>query len=234
MHFLQNKYYFWYFSIIEKAKLRILTDTYIEKHHIIPKSLGGKLNKENLVNLTAREHFLCHLFLIKMTTGNDRYKMAWALHRMAFSISKNHKNRFTSKSYELARKLFSKYTTGVLKNNGAKISKALKGKKKSEEHCKNLSLALKGFKFSEERNQKISRAHSGKKRAPFSKEHIQNMSTSKKGKKLGPQTAEHRKKLSEAAKRRKPRKFSEQAKQNMSLAHIGKKRKSKSSDLLIL
>jgi len=49
-----------YDQIIERAKNRKL-EGYKEKHHIIPKCLGGPDNKENLVELTAREHFLCHL-----------------------------------------------------------------------------------------------------------------------------------------------------------------------------
>lgn len=52
-----------YNQIIERAKLsnRIKSkENYFEKHHIIPKCLGGDNEKENLVLLTAREHFICH------------------------------------------------------------------------------------------------------------------------------------------------------------------------------
>ena len=44
MLFLQNKYTSWYFSIINKAKERA-TEGYTEKHHIVPKTLGGKNDK---------------------------------------------------------------------------------------------------------------------------------------------------------------------------------------------
>lgn len=37
--------------------------THYDKHHIIPKSLGGDNSKENLVLLTPREHFLAHFLL---------------------------------------------------------------------------------------------------------------------------------------------------------------------------
>ena len=33
---------------------------YYEQHHIIPKCLGGTDNTDNLVLLTAREHFIAH------------------------------------------------------------------------------------------------------------------------------------------------------------------------------
>lgn len=54
-----------YNQIIENRKQN-LAEGYIEKHHIIPRSLGGTDDKENLVKLTAREHFICHYLLAKM------------------------------------------------------------------------------------------------------------------------------------------------------------------------
>ena len=67
-----------YNQIIERAKSRNL-DGYSEKHHIIPKCMGGGNNKGNLVNLTAKEHFICHLLLTKMLTGKDKNKMVYEL-----------------------------------------------------------------------------------------------------------------------------------------------------------
>ena len=63
-----NKYTDWYISIIIKAQQRLLTDVYFEKHHILPRSfrMGGETDKANLVNLTAREHLICHKLLVKM------------------------------------------------------------------------------------------------------------------------------------------------------------------------
>lgn len=37
----------------------------LERHHIVPKSAGGKNGKENLVYLTPREHFVAHKLLWK-------------------------------------------------------------------------------------------------------------------------------------------------------------------------
>jgi hypothetical protein len=68
--FLQNKYSKCYFRIIEKSKSRKLDDIYVEKHHIFPKSLDGDNSKENVIELTAKEHFICHLLLTKMTENN--------------------------------------------------------------------------------------------------------------------------------------------------------------------
>lgn len=54
-----------YNELIYRGKVRIL-EGYKEKHHILPKCLGGKDNKENLVELTAREHFIAHQLLHKI------------------------------------------------------------------------------------------------------------------------------------------------------------------------
>jgi hypothetical protein len=78
MLFIDNKYTHIYYKIIERAKSRTIS-SYTENHHIIPKSLGGSNNEDNLVLLTAREHFICHLLLTKMTGGDSRSKMAMAV-----------------------------------------------------------------------------------------------------------------------------------------------------------
>ena len=63
--FSNNKYTKTYEAIIAKARLRHVQTGYTEKHHVIPKSLGGG-NGHNLVKLTVREHFICHWLLIRM------------------------------------------------------------------------------------------------------------------------------------------------------------------------
>lgn len=40
---------------------------YFETHHKVPKSLGGTDDENNLVDLTAREHYIAHLLLVKIT-----------------------------------------------------------------------------------------------------------------------------------------------------------------------
>lgn len=153
--FIENKYTKWYFNIIYRAKSRVkLKNVYYEKHHIIPKSLGGTNDKENLVKLTAKEHFICHLLLIKMLTGREKYKMSFALFRM-FHRNKKH-NRYlpsSSRLYELTRKYRSEAISlthlGISESleSNLKRSIALKGKKlgpQTKEHRKKLSLVRKG------------------------------------------------------------------------------------------
>lgn len=85
MPFLDNKYTTLYYSIIYRAKARTDIVGYTEKHHIIPKCLGGDDSKDNLVVVTTREHFICHRLLPKMTIGNDKHKMLSAIFRMMHS-----------------------------------------------------------------------------------------------------------------------------------------------------
>jgi hypothetical protein len=103
MIFIENKYTCIYNNIIERANSRTLPDdVYTECHHIIPKSLGGSNSKDNLVDLTGREHFVCHWLLTKMTEGKDASKMWHALRCFTYSSYKNKRYgyKINSKLYE--------------------------------------------------------------------------------------------------------------------------------------
>ena len=110
--FLNNKYTFWYNNIIVKAKNRNDNLGYTEKHHIIPKSLGGNDCEDNLVKLTLREHYLVHQLLVKMVEGKEKQKMINAFWAMA-----NIKlNRLTSKQYGNMRILASQVHSNLVQN----------------------------------------------------------------------------------------------------------------------
>ena len=64
-----NKYTRWYNNITEQAKTRTI-DGYTEKHHIIPKCMGGNDDTKNLVKLTFREHYIAHWLLSKIYKDN--------------------------------------------------------------------------------------------------------------------------------------------------------------------
>lgn len=103
--YLINKYAKWYYNIIQNSRSRVLIG-YTEKHHIIPKSLGGDNSKNNLAVLTPREHFICHLLLTKMTDGVNKQKMIFGLWRM--SVTTKDRHRITSTQYEKIRNEFCK------------------------------------------------------------------------------------------------------------------------------
>lgn len=82
--FIQNKYLKWYVTLCERGVQRAKTRAeakkllgYVEKHHILPRCIGGGNQKNNLVFLTAREHFVAYRFLTKFITNEkmNRYEV---------------------------------------------------------------------------------------------------------------------------------------------------------------
>lgn len=106
MLFIDNKYTSIYFSIIERSRNRNISG-YTEKHHIIPKSLGGTNERSNLVKLSAREHYICHLLLTRMTTGNNKSKMVHAASAFVTWASSRHdrKIKINSKIFQTLKEL---------------------------------------------------------------------------------------------------------------------------------
>lgn len=138
--FIKNKYYKWYNLIIQYAHNRKKNLSY-ELHHIIPRCIGGNNEPSNLVNLTFREHFLCHKLLTKCMEDQIKAKRMFSAMCMVGS-SKLHRVISTSKNYEYYRK------QGIL---------ALIGTKHKQETKLKIKKALTGRKHSEERKQKISK-----------------------------------------------------------------------------
>jgi hypothetical protein len=136
-----------YTQIIQRAKYRHI-EGYKEIHHIIPKCLGGSNDKENLVNLTAREHFICHMILCEVYPNNKKLK--YALFLMA--IGKNRKNKEaylpTSRVYERLKTEHSNMLKGKSRSDEtkSKISKNRKGIKMTLESIERMKLGRKGIK----------------------------------------------------------------------------------------
>jgi hypothetical protein len=60
-----------YDAIVERGKLRKKSKLiYLEKHHILPKCMGGTNLKENLTYLTPEEHYVAHQLLAKIHPEN--------------------------------------------------------------------------------------------------------------------------------------------------------------------
>ena len=92
-----------YNQLIEKRR-KETPQGYTEKHHILPRSLGGSDDPENIIELTLREHFVAHLLLVKMTEGADKIKMADAV----WGFMARSGFRPNSHTYQIARSDFSK------------------------------------------------------------------------------------------------------------------------------
>ena len=54
-----------YDRLIERARNRVLSG-YVERHHVLPRCMGGGNESSNLVQLTAEEHYVAHQLLHKM------------------------------------------------------------------------------------------------------------------------------------------------------------------------
>jgi len=94
--------YKWHYEqlIITRKNREKIIGVYYEKHHIIPKSHGGNNSKENLVLLTAREHFLAHWLLWKIYGTKE---MAFAFHSMKRNKKTKQYEFLTSRHYAAAR-----------------------------------------------------------------------------------------------------------------------------------
>lgn len=107
MLFINNKYTKWYNQMIKSAIENPPTG-YTEKHHILPKSLGGEDTDENLVVLSARQHYVCHQLLVRMTKDDAQHKMAHAAWLFMIGNKQKHDYKITSRMYESAMRLRSK------------------------------------------------------------------------------------------------------------------------------
>jgi hypothetical protein len=196
-----NKYTRWYNQITDRARHRIIAG-YTETHHIKPRSLGGSDELDNLVELTAREHFVCHWLLTKMYTGESRSKMINALYIMQGKnkYQERYQTKITSRVYEGLRKEYSQY---ISKLNTGRVQPP-------EEKAKQIA------------------AITGRKREPFSEEWRAKMSDSKRGEKNN----RYGIKLSEETRRRignkiRGRKQSPEERAMRGLANKGKTREKK-------
>lgn len=110
--FIENKYYKWYTTIIKNAQNRELPiNEYTEKHHIIPKCIGGTDELDNIVVLSAKEHFICHMLLTKCVSDN---KIKYALVMMTLSNIYHGRYKLNSNSYSYVKKQNSIATTNRL------------------------------------------------------------------------------------------------------------------------
>jgi hypothetical protein len=156
--YLQNKYTKCYNTIIARAKSRVLV-SYTEKHHIIPRALGGTDAANNLVRLTAREHFICHLLLPKMLTGIDKRNMSFAIWSMLNRDHSTGRKRYkiTSHIYEILKKQIAIASSELHKG---KIVTA-KTRKKISDSRKGKPTGRKGISMSDEQKLKLSIAKKG-------------------------------------------------------------------------
>lgn len=159
-------------------------DEYHERHHIIPKCIGGTNDEENLIDLFGREHFIAHKILAKENPNNSKLIHAWAL----MSRIKNRKDKYqvTPEEYEEARKAY--------------IS-LVKGKTFSEEHRRKIGKANKGRIVPKDARLAVSRANSNRIWSEESRKKLSNSISGENHPLFGThQSEETRRKISESNK----------------------------------
>ena len=83
-------YYNRYLKLIHHYKINLPEEKiYTEKHHIIPRSMGGNNDKNNLVKLTPRAHYLVHYMLWKAyyRCFEATYRYEWLWHVLLYYLS---------------------------------------------------------------------------------------------------------------------------------------------------
>jgi len=202
--FNNTKYTKIYNQLIERCVIRNWKkDKGRERHHIIPQSLGGTNDRDNLVYITPREHFICHWILVKMTEGDARSKMVYALQFMKASNSQQerYETRITARVYEKYRIEHAENHSKIMKgrvpwNKGgvvlteehhANIKHAANNRKidpvkQAEGQLKRIAKVT-GRKDTDEAKLKKSIALKGRSKGPMSEEEKAKRSQTMKGKK---------------------------------------------------
>jgi hypothetical protein len=196
--FKENKYTKYYNLLTSRAKGRILTE-YTERHHIIPQSLGGSNDKDNLVDLTAREHFICHWLLIKMTDGEQRSKMLYALNGM--KAENRYQQRYSS---AITARVYERYRIEHAENHSKRMKgkpawnkgKKLEGKELEQQRERTRNRVIDPIKQAEGQAKRLAKLKDYK----HSTETKEKQRLSQIGKIKGPQSADHRKAISESMK----------------------------------
>ena len=153
-------------QIIERAKHRELIG-YAERHHIIPRCLGGDDSVDNIVLLTAREHFIVHKLLCRIYPNEDKLFFAYRM----MAVMKNSKDN--ERDYYISAREFEEIR--ILANE--KIGNTMRGRKlppRPREVIEKVIATRKrnGYRHSAETRKKISEKNKGRQ---LTEEHIQNL-----------------------------------------------------------
>ena len=113
-----------YINLITSRFNRVLDpNVYYERHHIIPKCLGGSNKKENLVYLTAREHYIAHWLLYRIRPHSNGVSFAfWKMSFGGGKFLKNRQYRISSTAYSEAKQAMASANRRL--NTGRKVKPA--------------------------------------------------------------------------------------------------------------
>ena len=173
-----NKYKKWYSYITQNGKAS--KNEGDERHHIVPRSLGGNDDPQNIAFITPREHFVCHWLLTKIyPSGEEHWKMinAFRMMRAENSNQQRYSTKITSRVYENLKREYSILQSERMSGE----NNPMWGKTHSDEARRLISEKNTGKKLSEEQIARQVSVQTGRKRKPFSDEWRTKMSESKRG-----------------------------------------------------
>jgi len=135
-----------YNQIIERSKSRLL-EGFTERHHIIPKCMGGSNKKDNIAILTIKEHRVAHACLHLIYPNNPGLALAYV--KMFYGNRWQHRDRITPlRVYEEARILAS---TAAREKRLGKTYEQIMGADKALKKKTHHSNVMIGRTWSEER-----------------------------------------------------------------------------------
>lgn len=196
-------------------------------NHIVPRSFGGTNEEENLILLTAQEHFIAHLLLAEFSIGEEKSHMIYALNLMIHGKKGN--LNVSAKQYNHLKSLLKLGKSDIVRNNMSAAQK-----KWRDENPRKI--------VPDEVKEKMSESHKGKIK---NQEHIDKIFEKRKNNGEAWHNEETKNKISQTLKKRyesgeikpshtfekgsKPwnsdpnRKFSDESKEKMRQSHLGKK-----------
>ena len=141
-------------NILETRGRFACGDEYHERHHIVPRCMGGGNEEENLIDLFAREHFEAHKLLALENPENEKLVHAWVCMTW-FKTGNQERVKVSAAEYEEAKKYYSKMRSENLigENN------YFYGKHHSEETKEKLRQLHLGKKMLDETKDKIREAN---------------------------------------------------------------------------
>lgn len=193
---IDNEYLDKYCELIELNKNTQKEKFKTQAHHIIPRYT--KLNNNEIVNLTYKDHILAHYYLC-FCSSNNKYK--FANENTIVHIFGHKSNKI---SIEELQNLLPEYEK-ILIDRNKEMSLKFKGKKRNPETIAKMSMSLKGKHYnnrkpmSEETKKLLSKINKGKSSYIRTLEHKELMSKKFKGHKVSEKT---RQKISETLKRK--------------------------------
>lgn len=96
-----------YLALIQSAENQI-TNEYCEVHHILPKCMNGLDDTENLISLTARQHFIAHRLLWKAYQTTELTNAFWSMCHQKKTGQEKRYTKINSRTYAILKEQRSK------------------------------------------------------------------------------------------------------------------------------